>query len=41
MFSNPLIQFGVMFLTVFLIGVIITVISALILRRKAHKQNFS
>jgi len=36
MFSNPLIQFGVMFLTVFLIGVIITVISALILRRKAR-----
>lgn len=35
MFSNPLIQFGVMFLTVFLIGIIITVISALILRRKA------
>lgn len=33
MFSNPAIQFVAMFLTVFMIGVIITVISALVLRR--------
>lgn len=33
MFSNPFVQFVVMFLTVFFIGLIITVISALILRR--------
>jgi hypothetical protein len=34
MFSNPLMQFAVMFLTVFLIGLVITVISSLILQRK-------
>ena len=33
MFSSPLAQFGLMFLTVFIIGFIITIISALILRR--------
>ncbi|HYE56844.1 MAG TPA: DUF4199 domain-containing protein [Chitinophagaceae bacterium] len=33
MFSNPLITFTVMFLTVFMIGIIVTVISSLILRR--------
>jgi hypothetical protein len=36
-FSNPLFMFAVMFLTVFLIGIIITVISALILRRNAPR----
>jgi hypothetical protein len=34
MFSSPFIQFAVMFLTVFLIGIVITVISSLILQRK-------
>ena len=34
MFNNPLMQFVVMFLTVFMIGMIITVISTMILRRK-------
>jgi hypothetical protein len=34
MFSSPLIQIAFMFSTVFLIGVVITVISSLILRRK-------
>lgn len=33
MFSNPAIQFVAMFLTVFMIGVIITVISAVVLRK--------
>ena len=33
MFSSPVAQFGLMFLTVFIIGFIITIISALILRR--------
>jgi hypothetical protein len=33
MFSSPLAQFFLMFLTVFIIGIIITVISSLILRR--------
>jgi flagellar biosynthesis protein FlhB len=36
MFSNPAISFMVMFLSVFVIGVIITVISSLILRRNAN-----
>ena len=35
MFSSPFIQFAVMFLTVFLIGIVITVISSLILQRNA------
>ena len=35
MFANPLVQFIVMFLSVFVVGLIITVISALILKRKA------
>lgn len=35
-FSNPLVAAGVMFLTVFIIGVIITVISSLILKRNAR-----
>lgn len=35
MFSSPFIQFALMFLTVFLIGVVITVISSLVLQRKA------
>ena len=38
MFSSPLIQFAVMFLTVFLIGVVITVISSLILQRKVNSS---
>lgn len=38
MFSNPFMQFIIMFLTVFVIGVIITVISSLILQRKQAKQ---
>jgi Protein of unknown function (DUF4199) len=33
MFSSPFLQIGVMFLTVFLIGIVITVISSLILQR--------
>lgn len=36
MFSNPAVQFLVMFLTVFIIGVIFTVISSLILRRNVR-----
>ena len=36
MFASPLAQFGFMFLTVFFIGIIITVISSLILQRKGH-----
>ena len=35
MFTNPLVQFIVMFLSVFFIGLIVTVISTLILKRKA------
>lgn len=35
MFSSPIAQFGFMFLTVFMIGIIITVISSLILQRKS------
>jgi hypothetical protein len=35
LFTNPLINFLVMFFTVFLIGLIISLISALLLRRKA------
>ena len=38
MFSSPVMQFGFMFLTVFLIGFIITIISALILKRNAAKS---
>lgn len=38
MFSNPFMQFIVMFLTVFVIGIIITVISSLILQRKQAKK---
>jgi hypothetical protein len=34
MFASPAVQFGVMFLTVYLIGVVITVISSLILKKK-------
>lgn len=34
MFSNPFFQFLLMFLTVFLIGIVITVISSLILQRR-------
>ena len=34
MFSSPIAQFGFMFLTVFLIGIVITVISSLVLQRK-------
>lgn len=34
MFASPFIQFAVMFLTVFLIGIVISVISALMLQRK-------
>lgn len=41
MFSNPVVQFIVMFLTVFLIGVIVTVISSLVLKRQkiVHPQS--
>ena len=38
MFSSPFMQFGVMFLTVFLIGIVITVVSALMLQRNNSKQ---
>jgi hypothetical protein len=38
MFENPAIQFLVMTLTVFLIGIIVTVISTLILRRKKSQE---
>ena len=34
--SNPLFAFGLMFITVFLIGLIITIISTFILKRKAR-----
>ena len=34
LFSNPLMQFFIMFITVFIIGFIVTIISALALRRK-------
>jgi hypothetical protein len=36
MFVNPFVQFIVMFLSVFVVGLIITVISTLILKRKAE-----
>ncbi len=36
MFSKPVVNFMVMFLTVFVIGMIVTVISSLILRRRAR-----
>ena len=38
MFSSPFLQFAVMFLTVFLIGIVITVISSLILQRNARTK---
>ena len=38
MFANPLLQFFFMFLTVFLIGIVITVISSLILHRNEQKS---
>ncbi len=41
MFSSPLVQFGAMFLTVFFIGMVITVISALILQRTESKRKIS
>ena len=37
-FRSDLVQWGVMFVTVFLIGTILTVLSALILKRKEPKQ---
>lgn len=37
MFSSPVAQFGLMFLTVFVIGFIITIISTLILKRNNKK----
>lgn len=37
MFSSPFLQFAVMFLTVFLIGIVITVISSLILQKTSSK----
>jgi|GEM_PF-436659 len=37
MFSSPFLQFAVMFLTVFLIGIVITVISSLILQTTKRK----
>jgi uncharacterized membrane protein len=37
MFSSPFIQFALMFLTVFLIGIVVTVISSLILHRTREK----
>lgn len=36
-FSNPVFQFLIMFLTVFVIGVIVTVISGLVLRREVRR----
>ena len=38
MFASPLMQFGVMFLTVFLIGIVITVVSSLILQRRNSRE---
>jgi hypothetical protein len=38
MFANPFIQFFFMFLTVFLIGIVITVVSSLILQRNERKN---
>lgn len=38
MFSSPFVQFIVMFLSVFIAGLIVTVISALILKRKAAQS---
>jgi hypothetical protein len=37
MFASPFMQFALMFLTVFLIGIVITVISSLILQRTNSK----
>jgi len=37
MFVNPLFQFGAMFLSVFVVGLIVTVISTLVLKRKARQ----
>ena len=37
MFASPFMQFSIMFLTVFLIGIVITVISSLILQRSGHR----
>ena len=37
MFSNPIVEFGVMALTVFVIGFIVTIISSLALRRSKAK----
>lgn len=41
MFANPLMQFVLMFLTVFLIGIVITVLSALFLQRKNSEGKMS
>ena len=38
LFANPLLQFFMMFLTVFLIGIVITVVSSLILHRKEQRR---
>ena len=38
MFESPFMQFGIMFMTVFLIGIVITVISSLILQRSNSRQ---
>ena len=38
MFASPFMQFAIMFLTVFLIGIVITVISSLILQRSSRKE---
>jgi Ca2+/Na+ antiporter len=38
MFGSPLMQFGLMFLTVFLIGIVITVISSLILQKRNTRE---
>jgi hypothetical protein len=37
-FSHPAVQFGVMFMTVFAVGLIVTVISALTLRRSGNAR---
>ena len=41
MFANPLLQFALMFLTVFLIGIVITVISSLFLQRRNSERKIS
>lgn len=41
MFSSPLLQFAIMFLTVFLIGIVITVISSLVLQRSEAKAKMA